>query len=162
MYARVEAGSNTSTVALRVVRGDERKPGAWGYNWATLFLRDINMGTWPSRLVSLESETVKYGHESRGTRTQGWLDSDLRMTALARTSSSCKRQTCPLVREGALHHQTHNCPVTGSNPTLKMSDVNEHRTGSAIFREILMYQVSWKSVQCDSLIASRVPDRQTD
>jgi hypothetical protein len=40
----VEAGSNTSTVTLRVVGGDEK--------------------------VSLESETVKYGHESYGTRTR--------------------------------------------------------------------------------------------
>jgi hypothetical protein len=40
----VEAGSNTSTVTLRVVGGDEKG--------------------------SLESETVKYGHESYGTRTQ--------------------------------------------------------------------------------------------
>jgi hypothetical protein len=39
----VEAGSNTSTVTLRVVGGDEKK--------------------------SLKSETVKYGHESQGTRT---------------------------------------------------------------------------------------------
>jgi hypothetical protein len=37
----VEAGSNTSTVALRVAEGDENG--------------------------SLESETVKYGHESHGT-----------------------------------------------------------------------------------------------
>jgi hypothetical protein len=37
----VEAASNTSTVTLRVVGGDEKK--------------------------SLESETVKYGHESQGT-----------------------------------------------------------------------------------------------
>jgi hypothetical protein len=46
---RVEAGSNTSTVTLRVVGGDE-------------------MG-------SLKSETVKYGREYQGTRTQermGW------------------------------------------------------------------------------------------
>jgi hypothetical protein len=41
--ACVEAVSNTSTVALRVVGGDEKG--------------------------NLESETVKYGHESRGTRT---------------------------------------------------------------------------------------------
>jgi hypothetical protein len=41
---RVEAGSNTSTVILRVVGGDE-------------------MG-------SLKSETVKYGRESQGTRTR--------------------------------------------------------------------------------------------
>jgi hypothetical protein len=44
---RVEAGSNTSTVTLRVVRGDE--------------------------IGSLKFETVKYGHESRGTRTREWL-----------------------------------------------------------------------------------------
>jgi hypothetical protein len=40
----VEAGSNTSTVALRVVGSEEKG--------------------------SLESETVKYGHESHGTRTR--------------------------------------------------------------------------------------------
>jgi hypothetical protein len=40
----VEAGSNTSTVTLRVVGGDEK-------------------GT-------LKSETVKYDHESQGTRTR--------------------------------------------------------------------------------------------
>jgi hypothetical protein len=40
---RVEAGSNTSTVTLRVVGGDEKG--------------------------SLKSETVKYGHESQMTRT---------------------------------------------------------------------------------------------
>jgi hypothetical protein len=40
--SRVEAGSNTSTVALRVVEGDEKG--------------------------SLESDTVKYGHERHGTR----------------------------------------------------------------------------------------------
>jgi hypothetical protein len=42
--ARVEAGSNTSTVALRVAGGDEK--------------------------LSLKFETVKYGHESQGTRTR--------------------------------------------------------------------------------------------
>jgi hypothetical protein len=42
--ARVEAGSNTSTVTLRVVGGDEKG--------------------------SLKSETVKYGHESQMTRTR--------------------------------------------------------------------------------------------
>jgi hypothetical protein len=40
----VEAGSSTSTVTQRVVGGDEKG--------------------------SLESETVKYGHESQGTQTQ--------------------------------------------------------------------------------------------
>jgi hypothetical protein len=43
-HTRVEVGSNTTTVILRVVGGDEKG--------------------------SLESETVKYGHESYGTRTQ--------------------------------------------------------------------------------------------
>jgi hypothetical protein len=42
-HSRVEAGSNTSTVALRVVGGDEKG--------------------------SLESETVKYGRVSHETRT---------------------------------------------------------------------------------------------
>jgi hypothetical protein len=41
---RVEAGTNTSTVTLRVVGGDEKG--------------------------SLKSETVKYGRESPGTRTK--------------------------------------------------------------------------------------------
>jgi hypothetical protein len=42
---RVEAGSNTSIVTLRVVGGDKKG--------------------------SLESETVKYGLESHGSRTRG-------------------------------------------------------------------------------------------
>jgi hypothetical protein len=41
---RVEAGSNTSTVTLRVVGGD--------------------------KMGSLKSETVKYGRESQGSRTR--------------------------------------------------------------------------------------------
>jgi hypothetical protein len=45
--SRVEAGSNTSTVALRVVGGDEKG--------------------------SLKSEIVKYGHESHGTRPREWM-----------------------------------------------------------------------------------------
>jgi hypothetical protein len=43
-YTRVEAGSNTSTVTLSVVGGDEKG--------------------------SLKSEIVKYVHESQGTRTR--------------------------------------------------------------------------------------------
>jgi hypothetical protein len=45
--SRVEAGSNTSTFVLRVVGGDEKG--------------------------SLESETLKYGRVSHGTRTREWL-----------------------------------------------------------------------------------------
>jgi hypothetical protein len=45
---RCEGRSNTSTVALRVVRGN--KKGIRGYNWDTPFLGDTNTGTWPYRL----------------------------------------------------------------------------------------------------------------
>jgi hypothetical protein len=53
---------------LEVVSGD-----AWSYNWATLFLGEINTGTWPSRFGSLKLETVKYGNEFLGNRTRGSL-----------------------------------------------------------------------------------------
>jgi hypothetical protein len=80
-------------------------PNAWVFNWATLFLGDVNTGTWPSRL-----------RESRiwDSKIWSWIlrDSDLRMTALARATSICKRQTPPLVREGAPLQQTRNCPTT--------------------------------------------------
>jgi hypothetical protein len=70
----------------------KREPKAWGYNRTTLFPGDVNTGTWPSTLG-----------ESRiwGSKMWSWIqrDSDPRMTALARTSSNCKRQTHPLVRE---------------------------------------------------------------
>jgi hypothetical protein len=83
----VEAGSNTSIVALRVVGGDEKEPSTWGYNWVTLFLEDINKGTWPFRLG-----------ESRiwDSKIWSWVprDSNPRMTALARTSNNWKRHTC--------------------------------------------------------------------
>jgi hypothetical protein len=46
-YTRVEAGSNTSTVTLRVVGGDEKG--------------------------SLKSERVKYGRKSQGTKTRETL-----------------------------------------------------------------------------------------
>jgi hypothetical protein len=72
-FIRVEAGSNTSTVTLRVVGGDEKG--------------------------SLKSETVKYGRKSQETRT----------TALARASGTYKRQTRPLVRDGAPRKQERNC-----------------------------------------------------
>jgi hypothetical protein len=88
-YSRVEAGSNTSTIAPRVVRGDEKgtqclgvqlgHPVPGGYKYGDLARQTGG---------SLETETAKYSR-----------DSDLRMTALARTNSSCKRQTRPLVRE---------------------------------------------------------------
>jgi hypothetical protein len=45
----------------------KREPSSWEYNWATLSPGDI---PGPTGWRSLESETVKYGHESRGTRTR--------------------------------------------------------------------------------------------
>jgi hypothetical protein len=36
-------------------------------------------------------------------------DSDPKMTALARASRNCERQTCPLARKGAQNQQTRNC-----------------------------------------------------
>jgi hypothetical protein len=53
----VEAGYNTSTVALRVVEGDEkRKRGDRRYNWAALSMGDIHTGTWSSML--------EFGHKA--------------------------------------------------------------------------------------------------
>jgi hypothetical protein len=50
-YRRVEMGSNTFTVALKVVgKATKREPSAWGYNWDTLFLGDTNKRAWPPRL----------------------------------------------------------------------------------------------------------------
>jgi hypothetical protein len=42
--------SNTPAMALRVVGGDKKGTQCLGYNRATLFVGDINTGTWPSRL----------------------------------------------------------------------------------------------------------------
>jgi hypothetical protein len=88
----VEAGSNTSTVALRFMGGDEKGTLCRGCNWANLFLGDINMGTWPFRLG--ESRILDSKMWSRVSR-----ESDMTMTALAKTSSNCKLETHPLVRE---------------------------------------------------------------
>jgi hypothetical protein len=92
----------TLTLTLVQLVGLESEPSAQGYNWPTLFLGDINTGTWPSRLRESQIWDSKIG--SRVPR-----DSDPRMTALARISSNCKRQTRSLVRESAPHQQTRNC-----------------------------------------------------
>jgi hypothetical protein len=67
-------------------------PCSWG----------INTGTWSSRLRK---------YRIWDSNILSWVprDSDPRMTALARSSSNCKRQTRPLVRKGAPHQQTRNC-----------------------------------------------------
>jgi hypothetical protein len=62
---------NCTSVELEAMK---RVPSDWVYNRVTLFLGDISTGTWPSRFGGrLESDTVKCGHESRGTRTWEWL-----------------------------------------------------------------------------------------
>jgi hypothetical protein len=89
------------------------EPSARGYNWATLFLGDINTGAWPSRLgggleyfhrspVSrkrrpkgnpvVSDETVMFGYESSAT--------------LATDRPHYKLQTRPLVREGRKNTST--------------------------------------------------------
>jgi hypothetical protein len=50
------SGSPCGEVISGKVIGKFSKPSAWGYNWVTLFLREINTGTWPSRL--LESQIL--------------------------------------------------------------------------------------------------------
>jgi hypothetical protein len=58
-FTYVYACSNTFTVALPV---DEKGTQFLGNNWATLFLGDVNTGTWLSRFW-----------ESRIWETQIWL-----------------------------------------------------------------------------------------
>jgi hypothetical protein len=72
LYNEDHLSQADSIMALRVVGGDEREPSAWEYNWATLFLREINKYGEPNPPVwgSLESETVRYDYESHGTRTR--------------------------------------------------------------------------------------------
>jgi hypothetical protein len=84
----VEAGYNTSTVALRVVRGDAKgthcpgvnlgHPSPGGYKY-----RDLALQVGGVSIIG----TIKYGLKSHGT-------------ALAKTSSNSKLQISPLVREG--------------------------------------------------------------
>jgi hypothetical protein len=61
----VEAGSNTSTVTLRVVGGNEKG--------------------------SLKSETAKYGHESQGTRTRERLPGESQQHILVREGAPQKQ-----------------------------------------------------------------------
>jgi hypothetical protein len=87
----------------------KRNPNTRSYNWATLFLGEMNSETWPSRWGSLKWDS----------KIRWWVlrDLDLRVTALARPRSNCtsKLQTHPLVREGAQHQETHNCQTEKKN-----------------------------------------------
>jgi hypothetical protein len=72
---RVEAGSNTFTVTLRVVGGDEKG--------------------------SLKYETLKYGHENKGTRTQEALR--------WREPVACTKDRRVISSEGAPQKQNRDC-----------------------------------------------------
>jgi hypothetical protein len=69
----VEAGSNTSTVALRVVRWRQGNPVPENITGPPCSWGIKIRGRGPPGWGSLESERVKYVHESRGTRTWDWL-----------------------------------------------------------------------------------------
>jgi hypothetical protein len=66
----VEAGSNISIVALRIVRGDEKGIQCLGYNQATVFLGGYKYEDLALQVGgSLESGRIKCGYEPRGART---------------------------------------------------------------------------------------------
>jgi hypothetical protein len=55
--------------AVKGGNAQSAKPVPWeggGYNWTTLFLGDINMWTWPSRLDEFQIEALKYGPAELG------------------------------------------------------------------------------------------------
>jgi hypothetical protein len=51
----------TDNILIWICKVKAIQPSARGYKWPTLFLRDINTGTWLSRFGGV-SETVKYGY----------------------------------------------------------------------------------------------------
>jgi hypothetical protein len=67
-----------------------------GYNWATLFLEDINAGTWPG---ILKIEKIKCDHESR------WIETRERL----RWRGPATTENYNLLREGAPCQQNHKC-----------------------------------------------------
>jgi hypothetical protein len=80
----------------------QSQPSAWVYNWGILFLGEINAGTRPWRLE--ESQIWESKIWSRGSRY-----SNLRKTALARSSSHCKLQSRHLCCWNVSHQQIFHC-----------------------------------------------------
>jgi hypothetical protein len=78
-----------------------RVPIVWRYNLGTLFLVEINTGTWPSRLGESQIWASK-------NMVISLAELDPRKPALARPSNRWKLQTRPLVREGVPHQQIRN------------------------------------------------------
>jgi hypothetical protein len=68
-----EWSTNISTEVLRVVGATKREPRAGGITGPPCSWGIYIQGLGPPGWGSLESETVKCGHESRGTRTWEWL-----------------------------------------------------------------------------------------
>jgi hypothetical protein len=66
----VEAGSNTSTVTLQVVGDDEKGTQCLGIKLGNHVPGRYKYGDLALLVGGLESETLKCGHESRGTRTR--------------------------------------------------------------------------------------------
>jgi hypothetical protein len=63
----VEAGQITFTVALRVIRGDEKGTQYPVYNWAHPVPGVNKYGNLVLKVWTVSNETVKYGHEFCGT-----------------------------------------------------------------------------------------------
>jgi hypothetical protein len=63
----------TSNFEMWVVGDNEKETQCLWVNWGTLFLGDINTGTWPSRSGVSKIGTIKYGLESRGTQPRQGL-----------------------------------------------------------------------------------------
>jgi hypothetical protein len=105
-------GNPTSRQADRLIVGRNLtstssvsgKYDSCGCNWATLFLGDINKGTWPSNLGESEISDNKIW---------SWVlqESDPRMSVLERPSNSYKLQTHPLIREGAPYQEPVSSPT---------------------------------------------------
>jgi hypothetical protein len=84
--------------------------------WLWLDSRDLSCGGGVDYLCrSPASRRRRQKEKSRMRGSKIWLrvprDSDPRTTALARTSSNCKRKTRPLVRDSAPQKQTRNCLI---------------------------------------------------
>jgi hypothetical protein len=98
----MESGSDTSTAALQVISGEEKRTqclGIWfghpvpgGYKYGDLALQVGETRVCDSKIWSWDPQ-----------------DSGPKMIALVKASSNCKRHTRPFVRECAPHQQPRNC-----------------------------------------------------
>jgi hypothetical protein len=87
--------NNTQHFTTHIYPKKKREPSAQGYNWATLFLGDTNMRTWPSRLGESQMRQQNMAVNSAGLRPK----SDY--SGKAQKQLYNKLQPRPLVGEGA-------------------------------------------------------------